>query len=635
MAKKRTSKRKPTRKSPRKGKAASNEEQLIEKLRHYIRTNGPRFLDDPNITSLGIGRKITDGKRTKQLCVQFTVRSKPEESGTLPEGVRTSPIPALLDVAGESIPTDVLERDYRPAFHVLELEAVEEVDVRKRRHDPLVPGISVCHPDGSAGTLGMIVFDTRTGDPCMLSNWHVLHGATAEIGDPVVQPGPFDDNNVDENVAGVLIRSHLGPAGDCAIARIENRDYQTDILDLAVTPTQIAQVELDDRVIKSGRTTGVTRGIVRRIDVLASITYDGVGDVAIGAFEIEPLANAPADYEVSMGGDSGSVWLIARQNGNPTDILAGLHFAGEGRSNPDEHALACYAPSVFKKLEISLTPPAEPEALRQLGYNPNFLSETVPIPWLAQPVFDDAFKLGGSHMIPYTHFSVCQSKQRRLPRLVAWNIDGARLKSVSRDGIDFRLDPRVPGTFQAGNELYSHNPLDRGHVARRADLTWGSITEAKKANKDSFFFTNITPQHEAFNQSSKSGLWGKLENAILEDVSVEDLRVSVMAGPIFQDSDSIYRGVKIPRSYWKLVAYRDSDDDRFEVRAYVLTQRDLLHDLEALDLDPFRLFQISLSKLQGETGLDFGELENFDTFAAGREALGPEVREIAGRGDVV
>ncbi|MDZ4849725.1 MAG: DNA/RNA non-specific endonuclease [Pirellulaceae bacterium] len=269
------------------------------------------------------------------------------------------------------------------------------------------------------------------------------------------------------------------------------------------------------------------------------------------------------------------------------------------------------------------------------GFNTVFLSETVPTPELSADHASDAFTLNGTHLLDYTHFSVCQSKSRKLPRFVSWNIDGAAMKSVSRNGIPFILDSRVPAQFQAGDELYKNNRYDRGHVARRADLTWGSLAEAKRANKDSFFFTNITPQHESFNQSSKRGLWGELENAILEDVDVENLRVSVMAGPIFKDNDPKHRNVKIPRDFWKLIAFRDTEDNEFKVAAFILTQSELI-PTEVLELDPFKLYQVSLTKLANETDLGFDELVPFDSMDTTRESLeGSGVREIKLRSDVI
>ena len=267
------------------------------------------------------------------------------------------------------------------------------------------------------------------------------------------------------------------------------------------------------------------------------------------------------------------------------------------------------------------------------GYDADFLSETVPTPALSDGIADDAFEVDGSHLIPYTHFSVCQSKSRTLPRFVAWNIDGGNLISVDR-GNNFRRDPRVPDEFQSDNALYRHNPYDRGHVARRADLNWGAQSEAERANSDSFFYTNIAPQHELFNQSRRHGLWGKLENAVLEDVDVENIKISVMGGPIFRDDDPEYRDVQIPRDFWKLLAYRDTADGEFKVAAYILSQREFV-PTEVLELDMFRLYQASLGKLSEETSLNFDALTDFDTYTGDTETVsGAGVREIKGREDL-
>jgi endonuclease G len=614
-------KRKEKKEKKDRSRSKAETEALKRKLRQYVRVHAKRFLEDKNITSVGIGYRIDDGKPTKELCVQFTVASKPEVSGVALEELDTTPIPETLDIGGEEIPTDVIQRDFKLAYT---LEAPPPADPRKARVNELKPGVSVSHPSGTAGTLGLIVYDLQTGDPCMLSNWHVLHRAQGKIGDDTVQPGPFDDNDVRRNRAGQLIRSHLGPPGDCAISRIEDRDFDDTPLDLGARPTGIGRADLDDLVIKSGRTTGVTRGIVRRTDVMTRIDYGGeIGPVDIGGFEIGPAEGAGPGYEVSMGGDSGSAWFFEDEEGESTGVLAGLHFAGESGMSPDEHAIACYAHSVFQKLRIGLEAPGEVEDVAR-GYDPLFTSTEAPRPWLTDEHYDDAVKLGASPMIPYTHFSVCLSRERRLARFVAWNIDGSRIKRLSREGIDFEPDPRVPADCQWDDDLYSHNALDRGHIARRADLVWGPQAEAQRANEDSFFFTNIAPQHESFNRSNLRGIWGELENAVFADVDVENLRVSVMGGPIFKEGDPVYRGARIPRDFWKLLAFTDSADGTFKTAAYILTQRDLLTDLEALDLDPFRVYQVSVEKLEEETQLEFRGLDGFDTFTPG-----PEMEAVA------
>ena len=47
---------------------------LKELLSHYVRTRGTKFLRDPNVTSVGIGRK------NGQISLVFTVRVKAEAS---------------------------------------------------------------------------------------------------------------------------------------------------------------------------------------------------------------------------------------------------------------------------------------------------------------------------------------------------------------------------------------------------------------------------------------------------------------------------------------------------------------------------------------------------------------------------
>ncbi|MEW9873102.1 DNA/RNA non-specific endonuclease [Arthrobacter sp. HS15c] len=263
------------------------------------------------------------------------------------------------------------------------------------------------------------------------------------------------------------------------------------------------------------------------------------------------------------------------------------------------------------------------------GYSPDFLGEPLGPPAISAALHGDTVQLNGSVIIPYTHFSLAVSKSRRFARWVAWNIDGGNLKRVSRKGISFVKDPRIPAPFQNGDELYSGNRLDRGHLARRADLVWGDLSEAESANHDSFFFTNIAPHMDDFNQSSKNGVWGQLEEAVFADVDVQDLKVSVFGGPVFQDNDREYRGVRLPREYWKILAY--VEQGVFKSNAFLLTQN--LNPFEALDLDEFRAFQVSAAELEARTGLQFADaLRGADAFVP---LPGPGDREpLSGPADI-
>lgn len=256
----------------------------------------------------------------------------------------------------------------------------------------------------------------------------------------------------------------------------------------------------------------------------------------------------------------------------------------------------------------------------RVGYDPDFLGTHIDVPVFDQSIQDDAILLGGTAVVPYTHFSLTLSKSRRFARWVGWNIDGGNIKLLSRADLDFTKDPRLPSKVQIGNELYSNNRLDRGHIARRADLLWGDLEEAQQANQDSFYYSNITPQMDDFNQSRQQGIWGLLENALLEDVVVEDLRVSVFGGPVFGADDVVYRGTALPSEYWKVLVFQE--DRALKVRAFLLTQN--LDRLKALlSLDEFRVYQVSLGELEERTLLRFPEaLNQADTLLPTTRDLG-------------
>lgn len=602
-----------------------------------VRQVADEYLADPNINSVGVGYKVTDGKRTNQLALQFTVGQKfaPE---AIPEAL-TRPIPKTITANGITFDTDVVEREFEQ--HPVAVETGTKSE-RKKRLDPMKPGISIGNVHATAGTLGCLVKEQGSGELRVLSNWHVLNGDKGALGDEIAQPGPYDDNRVSENICGTLVRSFLGLGGDCAIASISQRATTASILELGVAVRQIGDPELGDRVVKSGRTTAVTYGLVTRVHTISKLTYGSKGEQQIGGFEIGPDDKHPAENgEISMGGDSGSAWMASDAKGKASEMMLGLHFAGE-TVEPAEYALACYASSVFEKLEISpLEKPAAgvgtvPARIAG-GYDPDFLpAQHIDLPQAANAAIEQDFapRTSGEHLRHYTHFSLAMSASRRFCRWVAWNIDGNGLQQLTRDGLEFVLDPAYEAKYQVDDDLYFKNRLDRGHIARRADLLWGSREEAEQANVDSFFFTNITPQLDDFNQSKLHGLWGELENAIYEDVDVDALKISVFGGPIFKDTDFPFKDVLVPRSFWKVLAYVESG--KLKAKAFVLTQDDLETKLESLGLEPFKLYQVALADLSAQTGIAFGELALADTIAPGLQAVGaPSVRRVEARSEIV
>ncbi|MBN2993558.1 DNA/RNA non-specific endonuclease [Pseudomonas cedrina subsp. fulgida] len=263
------------------------------------------------------------------------------------------------------------------------------------------------------------------------------------------------------------------------------------------------------------------------------------------------------------------------------------------------------------------------------GYAEDFLgSFVVPWPTVEQRLADDIqTQKNGGERLDYTHFSVTMSRSRRLALYVGVNIDGAHHVDVVRSNDTWAYDGRLPIEAQVGEDLYAGNGLDRGHLVRRQDPNWGD--EAKTANLDTFHFTNCSPQMSGFNQKT----WLELEDYILDNTQRWKARATVFTGPVFSDDDRVYRGVKIPKAFWKVVAYL-SDDGKPCASAYMIDQSRELGQLD-LVFGPLRTYQRSVIQIERLTGIRFANLADYDGFSNEERATGTRIEAlIQGPGDI-
>ncbi len=259
------------------------------------------------------------------------------------------------------------------------------------------------------------------------------------------------------------------------------------------------------------------------------------------------------------------------------------------------------------------------------GYDPAFLDIAVPLPQLSAGLQQNVDAPRSetdkvSAVLPYHHFSLLMNQQRKLAYYTAVNIDGLTLLKLPRESDKWAYDPRIDKTWQMGPEIYADNTLDLGHLVRRIDPAWGeSAVIAKTANDDTFHFTNCSPQHKNLNENKKT--WAGLEDYILNNTLANQLKVSVFSGPVFDADDFVYRGVQIPKQYWKVVAMVKTDG-QLSATAYLLDQSALLADIGArgFTFGDYRMFQVSIATIEALTNLDFGALSQHDPLA-GRRSL--------------
>ncbi|YCK80993.1 DNA/RNA non-specific endonuclease [Arthrobacter sp. D3-18] len=239
-------------------------------------------------------------------------------------------------------------------------------------------------------------------------------------------------------------------------------------------------------------------------------------------------------------------------------------------------------------------------------------------------------------LLDYTHFSVRFRASRKLAAIVGVNINGKELIPLAREG-SWHLDDRIPREQQAGPDLYKNNAFDRGHLVRRLDPVWGDAATAKKANQDTFSYTNAAPQIDDFNQGKE--LWVGLEDHVLGHADAHEAKLSVFTGPVFLHDDPVYRGVQIPRKFWKIAAW--TNDANLASVGFVLDQSPMLGKVELnkaisqrlLDgepppLGPFRTFQVPIGQIADLTGLRLSRLINADRLVRGQLRSGLEPRAI-------
>lgn len=355
----------------------------------------------------------------------------------------------------------------------------------------------------------------------------------------------------------------------------------------------------------------------------------GLGGADAGADADDGLLatiELPLRIEVRLGGAAGGA--------------LGVSAAISGDRDTDGDGLRLPGPDAARGgLEAIEPDPDDPEYRRRPGFDRRLLGFSVPLPRLTEPLLGDAFALPGYRSarrfeLRYHRYTVVFNQRRRLAFFAATNYDPRAPVQYGREGDDrWFYDPRLPRDLQAGNELYEDNPLDRGHLVRRADAAWGrDEREAKLASDDTFHYPNCAPQHEITNRGlvnrapASLRLWGRLEEHVARQGRRDARPIAIFSGPVFAPNDRRYRGVQLPKSFWKLIAYAD-DGGQPTSAAFILTQAALIKGLEEeFEVGEYRAVQLRVADLAARVRLAFGACARWDILArpGAQEAFGDD-----------
>ncbi len=314
---------------------------------------------------------------------------------------------------------------------------------------------------------------------------------------------------------------------------------------------------------------------------------------------------------------------LVSQNGN---IQININNNGPQQARPAGHSTDTASEEDFfegKKLDRE----NEMDFSDCRGYLPKFLGVDIPMPTPSKNLKKFIAKLKGTDSITlkYYHYSVIFHSVRMMPVISAINVDGdiAKRRDETKRKDDWLRDNRLDYDIQLNDAYYKLSGFQKGHLARREDANWGKSPELAKLHADiTCMYTNACPQVGTLNQKSRKGLWGKLEEVVLEDGATlekgKEAKISVFNGPIFRDTDPVYKGIQVPMEFFKIILWFN-DDKELKATGFKLSQEDLVGDIdfEAIDIDAnleFLEHQCSIESLQKDTNLDFSAILPFDTF---------------------
>jgi hypothetical protein len=278
----------------------------FEDIQGVKREHAFSLLCRAGVVGVGIGKKEVGGKATEVTSITILVEKKVRGS-LLPVEDR---LPSELD----GIPTDVVSIVGDDTFMKVRLrQSPLPGDNRTKRWRPAPGGVSVGHYLlQGAGTLGAWVADSISGEPLLLSCWHVIANmGHCRKGDSVLQPAVLDGGKLPDDTIAYLDRwvdvgmivptQNLSDARrklrellelksqvpinkvDAAVARpISDAVVSHEIIGignigLAEGSAEEVLPEIGMRVVKSGKATGVTHGKINIVDLDIFVRYPPIG----------------------------------------------------------------------------------------------------------------------------------------------------------------------------------------------------------------------------------------------------------------------------------------------------------------------------------------------------------------------
>lgn len=198
-----------------------------------------------------------------------------------------------------------------------------------------------------------------------------------------------------------------------------------------------------------------------------------------------------------------------------------------------------------------------------------------------------------------TSFSMEYDKSKKHSRWIAFRFDNqTKQQNVDRSNEPFDADPSVASEYQRVQADFGRKGYDRGHLCASADRLY-----SREVNEQTFYYTNMSPQRNAFN----TGVWLALEGQVQawgRSCTALDTLYVVKGGTIDKEEQvKEYiggdRSKPVPKYYYMALLFKKGDS--FKAIAFWMEHTDSKPSKTIKLAD----YVLSIDELEEKTGIDF------------------------------
>ena len=157
--------------------------------------------------------------------------------------------------------------------------------------------------------------------------------------------------------------------------------------------------------------------------------------------------------------------------------------------------------------------------------------------------FSHFFPVSNGYLVNHTYYSLSYSEQYEQAEWVFYEIKKGRILGLASRTNNFKEDPKLE-TGSSSLADYKGTGYDRGHLAPAGDMSFTNI-----AMNESFYMSNISPQHPSFNR----GIWKNLES-LVRSWGINS-SIYIVTGPVLNDCSTTIGSnhVCVPEYYYKII----------------------------------------------------------------------------------